>query len=69
MITYKNFINDFNTIATNHFQINSFHNGLLDEVDIEKLDQSNFPILYVEPSTTTADTGVLTYNFNVLIRK
>ena len=67
MITYKNFINDFNTIATNHFLINSFHNGLLDEVDIEKLDQSNFPILYVEPSTTTADTGVLTYNFNVFV--
>ena len=67
MITYKNIINDFSTIATNHFQINSFHSGLLDEVDIDKMDQNNFPILYVEPGTTTADTGMLTYNFNVFV--
>tara|TARA_R100000329_G_scaffold31940_2_gene29598 strand:+ start:737 stop:1249 length:513 start_codon:yes stop_codon:yes gene_type:complete len=67
MITYKNIIDDFSTIATNHFQINSFHSGLLDEVDIDKMDQSNFPILYVEPGTTTADTGMLTYNFNVFV--
>ena len=67
MITYKNIIDDFSTIATNHFQINSFHSGLLDEVDIDKMDQSNFPILYVEPGTTTADTGILTYNFNVFV--
>ena len=65
MITYKNIIDDFSTIATNHYLINSFHSGLLDEVDIDKLDQSNFPILYVEPGTTTADTGVLTYTFTV----
>ena len=65
MITYKNIIDDFSTIATNHYLINSFHSGLLDEVDIDKMDQSNFPILYVEPGTTTADTGVLTYTFTV----
>ena len=65
MITYKNIIDDFNIIATNHFLINSFHSGLLDEVDIDKLDQSNFPILYVEPGTTSVDTGVLTYTFTV----
>ena len=46
MITYKNIIDDFSTIATNHYLINSFHSGLLDEVDIDKLDQSNFHILY-----------------------
>ena len=65
MITYKNIIDDFNTIATNHFLINSFHSGLLDEVDINKLDQSDFPILYVEPGNTNIDKGVLTYTFTV----
>jgi hypothetical protein len=65
MITYKNFIDDFNTIATNHFQINSFHSGMLDEVDINKLDQSDFPILYVEPGNTNIDKGVMTYTFTV----
>tara|TARA_B000000532_G_scaffold111986_3_gene89980 strand:- start:944 stop:1453 length:510 start_codon:yes stop_codon:yes gene_type:complete len=65
MITYKNIVDDFNTIATNHFLINSFHSGLLDEVDIEKMDSSNFPILYVEPGNTNIDKGVLTYTFKV----
>ena len=65
MITYKNIIDDFNTIATNHFLINSFHSGLLDEVDINKLNQSDFPILYVEPGNTNIDKGVLTYTFTV----
>ena len=65
MITYKNFIDDFNTIATNHYLINSFHSGMLDEVDINKLDQSDFPILYVEPSNTNIDKGVMTYTFTV----
>ena len=65
MITYKNFIDDFKTIATNHFLINSFYSGMLDEVDINKLDQSDFPILYVEPSNTNIDKGVMTYTFTV----
>tara|TARA_R100000231_G_scaffold7090_2_gene10092 strand:+ start:944 stop:1456 length:513 start_codon:yes stop_codon:yes gene_type:complete len=65
MITYKNIIDDFNTIATNHFLINSFHSGMLDEVDLNKLDQSDFPILYVEPGNTNIDKGVLTYTFTV----
>jgi hypothetical protein len=65
MITYKNIIDDFKTIATNHFLINSFHSGMLDEVDINKLDSEDFPILYVEPSNTNIDKGVLTYSFTV----
>ena len=65
MITYKNFIDDFKTVATNHFQINSFHSGMLDEVDINKLDLSDFPILYVEPGNTNIDKGVMTYTFTV----
>ena len=67
MITYKNIIDDFNSIATNHYLINSFHSGFLDEVDIDKMDASNFPILYVEPSTSTIDQGMLTYSFNIFI--
>jgi len=65
MITFKNIVDDFNNIATNHYLLNSFHSGLLDEVDINKLDQSDFPILYIEPGTTTVDQGVLTYSFTV----
>lgn len=67
MITYKNIVDDFNSIATNHFQINSFHNGFLDEVDVDKMNESQFPLLYLEPAPTTVDTGVLTYSFNVFV--
>jgi len=65
MITYKNIVDDFNTIATNHYLINSFHSGMLDEVDIDKMDLTNFPILYIEPGATTIEQGMLTYTFTV----
>ena len=67
MITYKNISDIFQDIATNHYLINSYHNGFLDEVDIEKMDAGNFPILYIEPSTTTIDQGVLTYSCNAYV--
>ena len=67
MITYKNILEIFKNIADNHYLINSFHSGLLDEVDINKLDGKDYPILYVEPSTTNVDKGVLTYTFNVYV--
>jgi hypothetical protein len=67
MVTFKNVIDDFSNIATNHYLINSFHSGFLDEVDVNKLDQSDFPILYCEPGTATIDMGVLTYSFTIFV--
>ena len=67
MVTLKNIIDDFSNIATNHYLINSFHSGFLDEVDINKLDQADFPILYCEPGTATIDMGVLTYSFTIFV--
>lgn len=67
MITYNNIITYFNDIATNHTLINSFHSGFLDEVDIDKMDSANFPILYVEPTTSVMGDGYLNYSFNVLV--
>ena len=67
MVTIKNIIDDFSTIATNHYLLNSFHSGFLDEVDINKLDLSDFPILYCEPGTATIDKGVLTYSLTVFV--
>ena len=31
------------------------------------MDETNFPLLYVEPTTNTIDSGVLTYSFNVYV--
>ena len=67
MVTFKNVIDDFSNIATNHYLINSFHSGFLDEVDVNKLDQGDFPILYCEPGTATIDMGVLTYSFTIFV--
>ena len=67
MVTFKNVIDDFSDIATNHYLINSFHSGFLDEVDVNKLDQSDFPILYCEPGVATIDMGVLTYSFTIFV--
>lgn len=67
MITYKNIIDTFNDIATNHYLINSFHSGFLDEVDVNKLDQGDFPILYAEPTSADMNTGELTYSFTLFV--
>ena len=67
MITFRNVVGFFETIAEKHLQINSFHSGFMDEVDINKLDQSDFPILYCEPGTATIDMGVLTYSFTIFV--
>jgi hypothetical protein len=65
MITYKDIIATFETIANEHFQIKSIHSGFLDEVDIDKLGAEDYPILYVEPGTVSIDKGSLTYSMTV----
>mgnify|MGYP003144629578 CR=1 FL=1 len=65
MITYKDIIEIFVTIANKHFQINSVHSGFLDEVDITKLNANNYPILYVEPGTVNIDRGSLSYTMTI----
>jgi hypothetical protein len=67
MITFRNVLGYLETIADKHYEINSFHSGMLDEVDINKLGATDYVILYVEPTNTTINTGVLTYSFTIYI--
>tara|TARA_R100001198_G_C5143967_1_gene156498 strand:- start:58 stop:606 length:549 start_codon:yes stop_codon:yes gene_type:complete len=67
MVTFRQLVNIFDVIANEHKEINGFHSGFMDEVDIQKLGLDNYPILHVEPSTATIDTGTLTYNFNLYL--
>lgn len=67
MKTYRQIVETFDTIAHNHKQINSFHSGYLDEVDINKLGLKDYAILYIEPSTAFLNTGTLSYQFNVYV--
>ena len=67
MITFRNVIGYLETIAEKHYEIESFHSGFLDEVDINKLGVDDYVILYAEPGTAIVDKGVLTYNFTIYV--
>ena len=67
MITFRNVVGYLETIAEKHFEINSFHSGMLDEVDLNKLGATDYIILYAEPGTVVVDKGVLTYSFSVYV--
>ena len=67
MITFRNVVGFFEKIAEKHLQINSFHSGFMDEVDINKLGATDYVILYAEPGNATINTGVLTYTFTIYI--
>ena len=67
MITFRNVVGFLETIADKHYEINSFHSGLLDEVDINKLGATDYVILYAEPGDVTIDTGVMTYSFTIYV--
>ena len=55
MITFRNVVGYLETIAKKHLEINSFHSGMMDEVDINKLGATDYIILYAEPFTARFD--------------
>ena len=67
MITFRNVVGFLETIASKHYEINSFHSGLLDEVDINKLGATDYNILYAEPGSATVNQGVMTYSFTLYV--
>ena len=67
MISFRNVVGYLETIAEKHFEINSFHSGQLDEVDLNKLGATDYIILYAEPGTVVVNKGVLTYNFSIYV--
>ena len=67
MITFRNVVGYLETIAEKHLEINSFHSGMMDEVDINKLGATDYIILYAEPGTVVVDRGILTYSFSIYV--
>jgi hypothetical protein len=67
MITFRNIVHTLDIIANKHLEINSFHSGFMDEVDINKLGATDYVILYAEPGNATIDNGSLTYNFTIYV--
>ena len=67
MITFRNVVGYLETIADKHYEINSFHSGMLDEVDLNKLNATDYIILYAEPGTVVVDKGFMTYSFSIYV--
>ena len=67
MISFRNVLGYLETIASKHYQISSFHSGMMDEVDINKLGATDYIILYAEPGSAVINQGVLTYNFTIYV--
>tara|TARA_R100000664_G_scaffold31923_1_gene46100 strand:+ start:1289 stop:1828 length:540 start_codon:yes stop_codon:yes gene_type:complete len=65
MINFRQIVQMFETIADKHIMIKSFHTGMLDEVDINKINTKDYVILYLEPQGVIIDTGVMTYSFTI----
>ena len=67
MRTVNQIIDELGTIALDHRFINSFKQGELSEVDIQKLAGDKYPICHVDISAATIERGTLTYTLDVLV--
>jgi hypothetical protein len=67
MKTYTQINSLLQTIADNHLMIQHFASGGMDEVDINKLAQTQYPFLYAELLGADIDNGVLSYDIELLV--
>ena len=67
MKSYIQITNLLQTIADNHLMIQHFHAGPLDQVDIEKLGQTQYPFLYCEVLGASIDNGVMSYDLDLFV--
>jgi hypothetical protein len=69
LVTLKQIIEDFEDIANNHEQINSFGFGELEQLtmDIETEQEPRYTKLYLIPNTTVLNQNQLTYNLRVIV--
>lgn len=67
MISYKDILDDINTIVTDHLELRRFIRGPVSEIDINKLAQDEFPFCYTECTSVDLDGGSLTYTLDVIV--
>ena len=65
MITYNNIIEALRNFAENHFFIQTFTNGNVEELDLDK--ETDYPILHVNYLGADYDTNSKNYNFEIYI--
>ena len=57
----------FRYIAEKHLILNSFHTNSLEEMDVNKWDMSEFPLLYAQVTGATVEEGVTTFTYEVIV--
>lgn len=57
----------FRYIAEKHKILRSFHTNSLEEMDVNKWDMSEFPLLYAQVTGATVEEGVTTFNYEVIV--
>jgi len=67
MKSYKQIVELLEDIQEKHLILKSFHAGPLDQVDIAKLGQTAYPLLYCEIMGATIEHGVLTYDLELFV--
>jgi hypothetical protein len=67
MKSYKQIVELLEDIQQKHLILQSFHAGPLDQVDIAKLGQTSYPLLYCEIMGATIENGVLTYDIELFV--
>lgn len=63
--TLNQIINVFETIATNHAQINGFNFG--ETSDISASEQEQYPLLWIDVIDSSIDSNTLSLNMNVKV--
>jgi hypothetical protein len=63
--TLNQIINLFETIATNHAQINGFNFG--EASDISASEQEQYPLLWIDVIDSSIDSNTLSLNMNVKV--
>ncbi|QDP64157.1 MAG: hypothetical protein Unbinned2250contig1000_16 [Prokaryotic dsDNA virus sp.] len=65
--TLYKLLNAFVVYGDENFQINSTVIGPTEEMDVEKMDASLFPILFINPSTASIDKGEADISIELII--
>lgn len=66
-ISYKDIHDDIKTIATSHEQIRKFITGPVSEMDIGKLDATEYPFCYAELTNVSIDRGAMTFDVDIVV--
>ena len=66
-LTYEYIIAEFKKLQEKHLAINAFFCGPLEEVDLDKIPNNQYPILYIEPSSININNYTQEFIFQVAV--